>query len=193
MLQGKDAKSKLRELLRLGNYESEEERLVAVFEQALQTLQEVSISDLWEQPELAASYWILLLSGVNQKDEMEIATNLLVWKAFNAKDSAKVLCIPLSERSEFNFCSSQFNVVRTPTLVFSDSRDLSEFVTIAPKVLFDLNSTEGHLQRFLTEIHNSFLNGRRLLDIRKRLITEQFWAGTKVVYGEVKSLVSFSL
>jgi hypothetical protein len=72
--------------------------------QALQAASEVTVSGLWEQPELAMTYWILLISGTNQEEETEIAKALLSWKAFNAKDSAMVLCLTLADNA-YKLCA----------------------------------------------------------------------------------------
>jgi len=172
---------------------AEREKIEVIFQRALQAVRELTISDLWEQPELAVTYWILLLSGVNQEEEMEIAKILLVWKAFIAKDSAQVLCIPHSDRENFKCCSGIFGAVKTPTLVLSNSRDMDEAILVDPQLLFTLAAQKGGLQRFLTEIHSSIENGNSLRDIDRQLRSERFWAGMKLVYSEIKGLISIKI
>lgn len=173
---------------------AERPKIEALFRRALSSVaRELNISSLWEQPELAVTYWILLLSGVNQEDEMEIAQTLLTWKAFIAKDSALVLCIPHSERTQFRQCSASFRAVKTPTLILSDSRDMYNHIKIDPELLFTLSGKRGGLQRFMTEIHSSIENGNSLGDIENQLLTERFWSGMKLVYAEVKGFVSFKI
>src|SRR5947209_948132 len=124
---------------------AEREKIEAVFKKALLVARDFNISDLWEQPELAVTYWILLLSGVNQEEEMEIAQTLLIWKAFIAKDSALVLCVPHSDREQFRCCSAGFGAVKTPTLILSDSRDMYNYIKIDPQLLFTLAGKKGGL------------------------------------------------
>ena len=178
----------------LSKFEAEERtKIESIFQKALQAARDVTVSNLWEQPELAVSYWILLLSGANLEEEMEIAQALLIWKAFIAKDSALVLCIPHSDRDQFKCCSSSFGVVKTPSLVFSDSRDMYGYIKIDPQLLFNLVGRKGGLQRFLTEIHSSIENGNSLRGIETQLRTERFWTGMKLAYAEIKDLISINI
>lgn len=178
----------------LNKLEAEErDKIEYMFQTALAAFQELTISDIWEQPELAVTYWVLLLSGENQEEEMEIAKTLLVWKAFGAKDSAQVSCIPHSDRDRFKCCSSAFSAVKTPTLILSDSRDMDQAIIIQPQLLFTLAGQKGALQRFLTEIHSSIENGASLSDIDNQLQTDRFWSGLKLVYSEIKTLISIKI
>jgi hypothetical protein len=168
------------------------EQIEVFFQMALLAVkQPLTVSDFWEQPELTTTYWILLLSGVNQEEEMDVAKTLLIWKAFIAKDSAMVLCVPHSDREQFKCCSSKFGAVKTPTLVLSDSRNMDNSIIIDSQLLLTLSSNKGNLQRFLTEVHSIIENGGTLYDVDSQLRTEQFWKGLKLVYSEVKSLLSF--
>lgn len=166
--------------------------LEAIFQTALLEAHEIEVLDLWEHKELPVTYWILLLTGVNQEEEMAIANILLSWQAFFAKHSARMLCIQSSERNEFRCCSSYFDVVNCPALIFSDSPDMQSFVKIEPELLFTLTNQKGGLQRFLTKLHSSVGNGVTLSEIKAMLLTEKFWSALKIAYSEVKSLVSFS-
>lgn len=153
---------------------------------------ELEISDLWEQPELAFTNWILLISGINQQEEMEIAKTLFFWKGIFAKDSARVLCFQSLEHSKFKCCTSHFGSVNYPALMMSDSPEMESFIKIDAQLLFDLNK-DGSLQRFLTTIHSSIENGATLLDIEKELKTERWWSRLKLVYDEVKGLMTFKI
>jgi hypothetical protein len=166
--------------------------LEAIFQTALLEAHEIEIFDLWERKELPVTYWILLLTGVNQEEEMAIANALLSWQAFFAKHSARLSCIQSSERNEFRCCSSYFDIVNCPALIFSDSPDMESFVKIEPELLFTLANQKGGLQRFLTKLHSLIENGDTLSEIRAKLLTEKFWSTLKIAYNEVKSFVSFS-
>lgn len=165
--------------------------LEELFESALQEAGRLAVFDLWEEPEFAVTYWILLLSGINQEEEKDIANELLFWKTFLAKQSARVICVQSSDRREFRCCSSTFGVVNCPSLIFSDNPDMADFIKVKPQLLLALASQKGGLQRFFTRIHSLIENGRSILDVQVILDSEKFWAGLKIVYGEVKGLVAF--
>lgn len=166
--------------------------LEAAFQAALLEPHEIEVLDLWQRPEIAVTYWILLLTGVNQEEEMQIAHTLLLWQSFFSKHTARVICIQSSERGEFRCCSSTFEVVNCPTLIFSDSPDMLSFVKIEPELLFAISSQKGGLQRFLTKLHSLIENGETITSIETMLLTEKFWSSLKIVYNEVKDLMSFS-
>lgn len=166
--------------------------LEELFQSALQETRNLEVYDLWDEPELAVTYWVLLLSGINREEEKEIANELLFWKTFLAKHSARLLCVQSSDRREFRCCSSSFGVVSCPTLIFSDNPDMDGFVKIDPQLLFKLAEQKGGLQRFFTRIHSLVENGQSIVGVQILLNSEKFWSGLKLMYKEVKSLVSFS-
>jgi len=155
--------------------------------------QSLEFSDLWEKRDLSVTFWVLLISGVNQSEEMEIASALLTWKHFFAKDSAMLLCIQSSERNEFKCATSKFGAVACPSLILGDSPEMDEYIEIKSDLLFTLQNTKGALQRFLTRLHQMLENGTALEDVRTSLWSEQFWSGIKVVYAEVKGIVGASV
>lgn len=81
---------------------------------ALKAARPMEVLDLWDQQEVAITYWILLLTGVNQAEEVGIAKDLLAWQAFFAKDSARVLCVQSSERDAFRCCAGAFGARNFP-------------------------------------------------------------------------------
>src|SRR6266446_10548656 len=81
----------------LEKLEAEERaHLEALFQATLAQSIYLEILDLWEQGDLARSFWILLTTGVNQSEEMEIAKTLLFWKAFFAQEASRVRCVQSS-------------------------------------------------------------------------------------------------
>jgi len=164
-----------------------------LWQAALAEAQTVEFMDLWERRDLSATFWILLVSGINQIEEMEIASALLTWKHFFAKDSAMLLCIQSSERREFKCATGKFGAVDCPTLIVSDSPEMEDFIELRSDLLFALSNTKGALQRFLTRIHQMLENGKSLDELRGSLWSKQFWAGIKVVYAEVKGIVGSSV
>lgn len=156
-------------------------------------LSALEVVDLWEPREAALTYWILVLSGVNQSDEMKLASDLLTWQAFFAKDSARILCIQSSEREAFRCCSSTFDVHDCPTLIMSDSPDMSSYLRVEPDLLRRLASSPGELQRFLTRLHALAENGRSLRQLSDLMAADAFWRGLKIVYNEVKGMISIKL
>ncbi|HWS90201.1 MAG TPA: hypothetical protein VN282_24745 [Pyrinomonadaceae bacterium] len=182
---------KLRDYLQ--QLEDDERALLELMiQRALHEPRELEVIDLWENQDIAVTFWILLITGVNQEEEMELAKTLLSWRAFFPKRAARALCVQSSERSEFRCCSSTFGVVNCPVLIFSDSPDMQSFVKVEPELLFKLAGQKGDLQRFLTKIHALIENGDSLSGVQSMLLTEKFWAALKIVYGEVKGFISFS-
>ncbi len=178
-------------LARLDFDEKEEVKLL--FQKAFDSMHnKVQLIDLWDQPDLALTNWVLLLTGVNQEEELEIAKTLLFWKAFFAKDSSRVLCIQSSEHRGFRCCTRKFGTVSCPTLVLSDTPEMNSFIKIGPQLLYKLTKDKGGLQRFLTRLHISIENGKSLEEIEKELRSEKFWASMKIVYNEVKGLLTFN-
>lgn len=156
-------------------------------------LSTLEVVDLWEPREAALTYWILILSGANQTDEMKLASDLLTWQAFFAKDSARILCVQSSEREAFRCCSSTFDVHDCPTLIMSDSPDMGSYLRVEPDLLRRLASSPGELQRFLTRLHTLAENGRSLGQLSDLMAAAAFWRGLKIVYNEVKGMVSIKL
>lgn len=166
--------------------------LEELFKPALQEAHTINVDDLWEEPELPVTYWIFLLSGVNQQEEKDIANELLFWKEFLAKHSARVICIQSSDRKEFRCCSSIFGVVNCPTLIFSDNPDMNGFIKMDSQLLFKLGVQKGGLQRFFTKIHSLIENGHSISKVQVMLDNEKFWSSLKLIYKEAKTLISFS-
>lgn len=167
--------------------------LVAAIEIVLLQARPIEVVDLWEQRQAALTYWVLLLTGVNQEDEMRIAKDLLAWQSFFSKDSARVLCIQSSEREQFHCCSRAFNIHNFPTLIFSDSPDMHTYIRVEPGLLTSLSEQPGGLQTFFAKIQSMVENGMTLQQVQDKMVAETFWRGIKVVYKEVKGLVSIQV
>jgi hypothetical protein len=167
--------------------------LVAAIQIAIQHARPVEVIDLWEQRQVALTYWILLLTGVNQEDEMRVAKDLLAWQSFFAKDSARVLCVQSSERESFRCCSGSFSVHDFPTLIFSDSPDMKTFIKVEPRLLHSLSIQPGGLQNFFVKLQSMIENGMSLQQVQDKMIAESFWKGVQVVYKEIKGLISIQI
>lgn len=170
-----------------------EDTVKMAIQDALKTARPAEVVNLWDRQEAAITYWILLLTGVNQDDEMRIARDLLTWQAFFAKDSARVLCVQSSERDAFRCCTKTFSVHNFPTLFLSDSPEMSSHIQIAPDLLLSLSERQGGLQQFFAKTHSVVETGKTLSEIQKAMYAETFWRGIGVVYGEIKDLLSISL
>ena len=155
--------------------------------------QPLEIADLWEPSELPLTYWILLLSGVNQTDECEIAKTVVFWNTFFSKHSARVVCLQSSERPPWRLCTSSFNIANCPTLVLADSPHGYPFIRFGPEFLFSLLEQPGGLQRFLTKVHALVESGHSLQQISSQFSAEKFWKQIKLGYKELKEIVSVSI
>jgi hypothetical protein len=148
----------------------------AIIERAISDALHLDIPDLWDQRELATSYWILLMTGGNQEEEMSIATAILTWKAFLAKDFALVRCIQTSDTREFACCQSRIGLIQCPTLVLSNSLNVESFISLGPELLFKLNSILGCMHRFLTAVHQLIVSERSLREVDALIRTDRFWS-----------------
>jgi len=152
----------------------------------------LDVIDLWEPREVSLTYWVLMLTGVNQLHEMQVAKDLLAWQAFFAKDSARVLCVQSSEREAFHCCSSRFVVHDCPTLVMSDSPYMLNHLKVQADLLKALIE-QGDLQRFLSRLQALVENGSTMAELKGLMAAEAFWRGLNVAYKDVNGLVSITL
>lgn len=167
--------------------------LIGLLRSILEEVRALNVVDLWIPREAALTYWVLLLTGVNQPDEMQVAKDLLSWQGFFSKDSARVLCVQSSERDAFRCCSAAFGVHDCPTLIMGDGPAMHSYLKVEADLLKALIAQPGELQRFLARLHALVENGHSLKDLRDLMAAEAFWRGLKVVYREVKGLVSIKL
>ncbi len=192
----RDSKPKPTDLLfllqKVESYENK--KVINLVNTIIETIDKnVNLENLWDQPDLAITNWILLLSGVNQKEEIELAKSLLFWKGLFSKDTAQVLCVQSSDHIIFHACISKFKVVNCPTLLIGNTPSMDQFIKIESQLLTKLIEDEGGFQRFLNHIHNSFLSGKNLIDLKKELLSQKFWSGIKLVYSEIKGLLTFNV
>ena len=162
--------------------------LVESFIEKINIRPSLDVPSLWEQPEFASSFWIYLMTGINQNDETDIAKNLLFWKAMSVKDQARVVCLQSSD-PEFAFCSSRFEVQKYPVLLLGTSSEMQKALVLPPELILDIAKDQGKLQRFLTEIHFGIVNGKTLEDINTELVTDKIIKGVKALLKGLGSLI----
>lgn len=151
------------------------------------------VADLWARHDVPLTYWVLLMTGVDQADEKSIAQELLSWHAFSAKASAKIQCIPSSDQEAFRLCSSMFGVVDFPTLILSNSADMESYVRLSPGLLFRLAEQDGALPRFFTKLQRILEMRDNIQDVKATLEAKAFWDGFQFAYKEIKEFFSISL
>lgn len=168
----------------------ERAHLEALFQTTLSQSQTLDVVDLWEQGELAVSFWILVTTGVNQDEEMKIATALLFWKAFFAQEAARVRCIQSSERRELACCRSRVGPITCPTLIVGDSPNLESFIGVGPELLFKIVSEPGCMHRFLTKIHHLIETGTSMRDVGEALGTPRLWNTMKLDFDTIRDMIA---
>lgn len=173
--------------------QEERELLEAAVKQLIAESEQLEVSHIWTPDDLVGSYWVLLMSGVDQTDELDIATELLQWREFSAKGSARVACIPSSERRLFSLISSKFAITRCPTLLIANDVEMAEVLRIEPQLLSDLVEARGSFRKLLTEVHSLIELGESLGQISEMLQREDFFRRLKLVYAEAKSLISLKV
>lgn len=164
-----------------------------VVQAALRAAKPVEVMELWHRQEAAITYWILLLTGINQEDEMRVAQDLLTWQAFFSKDSARVLCVQSSERDAFRCCTKAFAAHNFPTLFVGDSPSMHSRIQIPSDLLLSLSERPGGLQQFFAKTHSVVEAGNTLDEIKNAMYAETFWKGIGVVYSEIKDLISITV
>jgi hypothetical protein len=144
----------------------------------------IDIEQVWSRHRLALTYWALLVSGINDKTELEIAKTVLVWQAFVAGHLARLLCLPSAPYGDFIAVRSAFEVDKQPTLILSNSVSMEKYVIIPEKVLRELHKN-NKLQEFLDGAHNNIRSGKSLDSIQEILDRAEVkeWAnkGVKVL------------
>lgn len=181
----------LRPLLeRLDDLEPEQEK--ALLLKLLDRAKRLEVADLWLASGPALTHWILLLTGPNQEQEIEIAKELLSWQTFLAKHSARVLCIPSSEREPFICCAKQFDAQTFPCLYISDSPTMRNPVSIDGQTLRTLQE-QGQMQAFLTQMHSQLERGKPLKEVQLRLLGSKVAKAIKFAYAEAKGVFSINI
>jgi TIR domain len=170
----------LSEFLAKLSLDDENAELVATITTAVQRMRPVEVVDLWEQEPSALTYWILLVTGVNQEDEVRVAKDLLAWHAFFSKNSARVLCIQSSDRESFQCCSRACGIYNFPTLIMSDRPDIQSFLKMEAPLLHDLVGRPGGLHSLFARMQSMVENGMALPDIHKELTAASTGGGNAV-------------
>jgi hypothetical protein len=173
--------------------EDERAKFQPLLDGVVADLHKVEIADLWEQRDFAASYWFLVSTGVNQTEEMKIASELLCWKHFFAKDTALVRCVQSSDQRDMECCFSHFGIMEYPTLIVSDNLVMSNFIIFGPDALEILASKHGALNRFLSRTHQWLSTGTSLRDVDIRFRTPGWWAQFKLDAGSTSNLTEVAV
>ncbi len=161
--------------------------------EALQLLKKPQLEDIWFNHEASISYWLLIINGVDNKIETKMANEILFWKEFHAGGDANVRCVQSSDRELYKLCASSFSVVSPPSLIFSTDARFEQAIKVDSQLLHELIKENNSLRSFVGKVHSLIYNGHSIEDIRKQLLKESFWKGVKIVYQEMKSLISITL
>lgn len=168
----------------------ERAKVKALFEAALTAASERRIADIWDEPELAASWWVLLVSGTDDAEERQMLEIILRWKALTIKHSASLVCVQESDRDLYRLCLSQFKVARCPTMLLGSSRDMSNCISFGADLLRILISRKGALHRFLMSMHTTLERSGDLSAVRRQLVDHKFWSTLQIPAGDVKKALS---
>lgn len=147
---------------------------------------------LWEAPKCPSSYWILVMSCVDQHQERAAARELLQWREFTAQQTARAVCIT-SLQENFRPLVVRFGISSFPTLLVSDSRNMSPALILKPKILESLLEKPGSFRNFLTRLHIQIDLEVGLSEIARHMEREESIKKLKTIYSEVKSLVTISI
>lgn len=151
------------------------------------------IEDIWDSIGLPSSHWLLVMTGIDHEDELTIATELLQWREFSARGSARIACVPSSDRPLYNLVTSTFAITKCPALVISNSPNMASAIKIEAPLLSLLVSKRGNLRKVLNEVHTLIEQGTSLADIARRFRKEDLLEKVKLAYTEAKSLLSITV
>lgn len=148
-----------------------------------------TVGELWA-PDDVKSYWVLLISGTNRPEQMQIARELLTWSALFTRGSSRVLCIQHSDTKAFNTCSEHFGTKEYPALYLATSPEMGTRIEVPKPALQKLQSTDGALHDFLTETHTALVQRESLAEISSRLKKDKALSVLGVLYRELRSIAS---
>jgi hypothetical protein len=151
------------------------------------------IQDIWHETGGESSHWILLLNGIDDADERQLVSELLIWQHCNSGPDARVRCLQSSEREEFDVVTRHFGVTAPPVLAISNSGFLQPFITVNSELLVHLLRQDNGIRRFLTKVHISLMHNRTLEALKAEIYTAEFWQALKIGFKEVKSLLSIKI
>lgn len=118
-----------------------------------------SIETIWYDENNATSFWILLVNGINNPQEVAIIKQMLYWKEFFARSFAKVRCIQSYEHFEFSLILKKFKINACPTIIVSDTIGFENNYIIKSDILLKLaEKTEGILE-LCNQVHQELLIG----------------------------------
>ena len=120
--------------------------------QSVQELTNPKIEDIWFNHDSSISYWLLMINGVDNKDEAKMASELLFWKEFQAGDDANIRCIQSSDRRINKFCVEHFNVLNPPVLLFSTEPTFKNTIKIDSGLLTELIKDNNKLRKFVSKV-----------------------------------------
>lgn len=178
----------------LARLRDEEQRLLTeTIAELVRRAREVDVIDVWNTSSLVSSYWVLLMSGPDQEDEIKLATDLLRWHHFSARAFSQVVCLSPAETRLFTLLTSRFAVSKLPTLLLSIEPAMERVVRVEPALLHELSEARGGFRKVLSEIQVIVNNSEGLEAVAAHLQREEFLRQFKRAYKELKSLVSISM
>ena len=148
---------------------------------------------LWFNEFIPHSYWILIINGLNDKVDRELANTLLNWSEFKGKSQVRIRCIQASDQDRFDFCNNYFDNASYPVLFISNYFDFKSNIKINGQTLIQLHSKENEFEKFLVKIHTLLKRNKELKYIQKELNKESFWNLFKIGVKEVKSLFTITI
>ncbi len=152
-----------------------------------------NFQDIWFNDMQPYSYWVLLISGLNDSKEKELAHTILTWSELKGKNQAMVRCIQSSDQDRFDFCNSYFENSNYPVLFISNEFDFKTTIKIKSQTLMKLHSKENEFERFLVKIHSLLRAKQDVKEVQKNLDKASFWEMFKVGFKEAKSLFSITI
>ncbi len=118
-----------------------------------------SIETIWYDENNATSFWILLVNGINNHQEVSVIKQMLYWKEFFARSFAKVRCVQSYEQFEFSLILKKFKINACPTIIVSDTISFENNYIVKPDTLLKLSEKTEGVVELCNQIHQELLIG----------------------------------
>lgn len=132
-----------------------------------------SLETIWYDESNAASFWILLVNGINNVQEVAVIKQLLYWKEFFARTFAKVRCIQSYDQYEFSLVVRKFKIKACPCIIFSDGIDFESYAIVKTEMIQKIADKKEGIVDLCNQIHQAILSGNDIKTIAASMSQKQ--------------------
>lgn len=148
-----------------------------------------TIENIWIDDDSIISYWIVLINGINNNDEIELVKKILFWKEFFSETTAKIRCLQSSNHKLFNLCLKEFKIDSSPAIICSNTPGFEDRIIVDTTMLNKIIKEEYGIQTLLNKIHHKLVLGNEVITIQNEIGSLKFWRVFERV-SELKEMIS---